>query len=134
MQKEMFLGKIHRATITHADLEYEGSVTIDKNLMEAADIWENEKVHIWNITQGSRLVTYALEGPRGSGVICVNGAAAHLNSPGDMCIIATFGNMEIAEARNHVPKVILVNPENKIVDTGPEIPGPQMPRKLTSVG
>jgi len=134
MRKEMFLGKIHRATITHADLEYEGSVTVDVDLLEAADIWENEKVHIWNVTRGTRLETYALEGPRGSGVICVNGAAAHHNEPGDLCIIATFGSMDREEARNHVPKVIMVDQNNKIVATGPELPGPQMPRKLASVG
>lgn len=133
MRKQMFLGKIHRATITHADLDYEGSVTIDADLMEAADLWENEKVHIWNITTGTRLVTYALEGPRGSGVICVNGAAAHLNNPGDLCIIASFGSMELEEAREHKPKVILVDKENKIVATGPEIPGPKMPRRLEAV-
>ena len=89
MRKQMFLSKIHRATITHADLEYEGSVTIDTDLMDAADILEHEAVHIWNVTQGTRLMTYALRGPRGSGVICINGAAAHLNKPGDLCIIAT---------------------------------------------
>jgi len=71
MRKQMFLSKIHRATVTHADLEYEGSVTIDVDLMEAADILEHEAVHIWNVTRGTRLMTYALRGPRGSGVICI---------------------------------------------------------------
>ena len=78
MRRRMFLGKIHRATITHADLDYEGSVTIDANLLDAAGILQHEEVQIWNVTQGTRLTTYALEGPRGSGVICVNGAAARL--------------------------------------------------------
>ena len=126
----MFLGKIHRATITHADLDYEGSVTIDTDLLDAAGIIEHEEVHIWNITQGTRLATYALEGPRGSRVVCVNGAAAHHMSPGDLVIIASFGDMTDEEARAHKPKVVLVDRENRIVDTGPERPGPQMPRRV----
>ena len=83
MRRTLFKSKIHRATVTQADLDYEGSVTIDATLMRAADILPYEKVHIWNRTNGSRLETYALEGPAGSGVICVNGAAAHLARPGD---------------------------------------------------
>lgn len=129
MMRRMFLGKIHRATITHADLEYEGSVTIDADLMDAAGMLEHEEVHVWNVTQGTRLVTYTLRGPRGSGVICVNGAAAHLNAPGDLCILATFGQMTDAEARVHEPKVVLVDRRNRVLDTGPERPGPQMPRR-----
>jgi aspartate 1-decarboxylase len=130
MRRRMFLGKIHRATITHADLDYEGSVTIDANLLDAAGILEHEEVQIWNVTQGTRLATYALEGPRGSGVICVNGAAAHHMSPGDLAIIATFGEMSDEEARTHQPKVVLVDSKNRIVDTGPERAGPQMPRRV----
>ena len=126
----MFLGKIHRATITHADLDYEGSVTVDADLLDAAGIVEYEQVAIWNVTQGTRLSTYALEGPRGSGVVCVNGAAAHLMSPGDLAIIATFGDMTEKEVATHKPKVVLVDSENRIVDTGPERPGPQMPRRV----
>ena len=99
MRRRMFLGKIHRATITHADLDYEGSVTIDEELMEAAGILEHEEVHIWNVTNGNRLATYALRGPRGSRVICVNGAAAHHMKPGDVAIIASFGEMTDEEAR-----------------------------------
>jgi L-aspartate-alpha-decarboxylase len=82
MKLSMFKSKIHRATVTHADLAYEGSVTIDADLLDAASILPFEAVHIWNATRGTRLMTYALEGPRGSGAICVNGAAAHLNQPG----------------------------------------------------
>ena len=126
----MFLGKIHRATITHADLDYEGSVTIDADLLDASGILEHEEVHIWNITQGTRLVTYALAGPPGSGVICVNGAAAHHMSPGDLAIIASFGEMSTEEAKVHKPKVVLVDKKNRIVDTGPERAGPQMPRRV----
>src|SRR3954471_7284135 len=89
MRLNVFKSKIHRATVTHADVAYEGSVTIDRDLMDAANILPFEAVHIWNATSGTRLVTYALEGPRGSGAICVNGAAAHLNKPGDIVILAT---------------------------------------------
>lgn len=130
MRRRMFLGKIHRATITHADLDYEGSVTIDADLMEAAGILQHEEVQIWNITRGTRLTTYALQGPHGSGVICVNGAAAHHMSPGDLAIIATFGELTDKEARVHAPNVVLVDRKNRIVDTGPERPGPQMPRRV----
>jgi aspartate 1-decarboxylase len=111
-------------------LDYEGSVTIDANLLDAAGILQHEEVQIWNITQGTRLATYALEGPRGSGVICVNGAAAHHMSPGDLAIIACFGDMSDKQARAHKPKVVLVDSKNQIVDTGPERPGPQMPRRV----
>src|SRR6201986_3918945 len=100
MRRTLFRSKIHRATVTQADLDYEGSVTIDATLMRAADILPYEKVHIWNRTNGARLETYALEGEAGSGVICVNGAAAHLARPGDMVIIATFAEAaDEAEAR-----------------------------------
>jgi aspartate 1-decarboxylase len=130
MRRNMFSGKIHRAVITQADLHYEGSVTIDADLMDAAGILENEAVHVWNITQGTRLQTYALRGPGGSGVICVNGAAAHGNDPGDLCIIATFVELEDHEARAHVPRVIRVDERNRIVSRLPEVPGPAEPRPL----
>ena len=127
MQRRMFWSKIHRAVITHADLHYEGSCTIDADLMDAADILTNQELHIWNITRGTRLVTYALPGPRGSGVICINGAAAHGNVPGDMVILATFAEMSHEEARAHEPKVVRVDRENKILGIREETPGPQMP-------
>ena len=130
MQRRMFWSKVHRAVITHADLHYEGSCTIDVNLMDAADILPNQELHIWNITRGTRLVTYALPGPRGSGVICINGAAAHGNVPGDLVILATFADMSHEESRTHEPKVVRVNRENKVVDIREEIPGPQMPENL----
>jgi aspartate 1-decarboxylase len=123
----MFLAKIHRATITHADLHYEGSCTIDVDLMNEVDILPNQEIHVWNITRGTRLVTYAVEGPGGSGVICMNGAAAHLTKPGDMVIIASFGEMTDEEARKHKPKVVLVDRNNRVVSRRDEIPGPQMP-------
>jgi aspartate 1-decarboxylase len=125
MRRTLFKSKIHRATVTHADLEYEGSVTIDRDLMVAADIVEHEQVHIWNVTRGTRLVTYALEGPPGSGEVCVNGAAAHQAKPGDLVIIATFAEFDASEAAAHRPTVVLVDGQNRIVDgAAKEIPGP----------
>jgi aspartate 1-decarboxylase len=125
MRRTFFKSKIHRATVTQADLDYEGSVTIDEDLMEAAGIWNWEAVHIWNVTRGTRLQTYAIKGERGSGVICINGAAAHLNKPGDMVILATFAELEESEARTFVPKVVLVDRQNKIiVKDAVEIAGP----------
>ncbi len=131
MRRTLFKSKIHRATVTHADLEYEGSVTIDENLMEAANIWEYEAIHVWNITRGTRLQTYAIKGQRGSGIICINGAAAHLNKPGDMVILATFAEMEEAEARTFEPAVVLVDRANRIVaKDAKEVAGPA--RRVTA--
>ncbi len=125
MKLNVFKSKIHRATVTHADLDYEGSVTVDRELLEAANILPYEAVHIWNVTRGTRLITYALEGPAGSGAICVNGAAAHLNQPGDLVILATFADMTPAEAKVHVPTVVLVDEKNRITSrTHQEHPGP----------
>ncbi len=125
MRRTFFKSKIHRATVTHADLDYEGSVTIDEDLMDAAGFWEYEAVHVWNITRGTRLQTYAIKGERGSGIICINGAAAHLNRPGDMVILATFAEMDESEARTHVPQVVLVDAKNRMVAKDvAEIAGP----------
>jgi aspartate 1-decarboxylase len=126
----MFLSKIHRARITHADLDYEGSCTIDADLMDAADMLPNQELHVWNVTRGTRLVTYALPGPRGSGVICINGAAAHHNGPDDLVILATFGEMDTEEARSFEPTVVMVDKSNKLVSVRAEVPGPQMPAHL----
>jgi aspartate 1-decarboxylase len=121
----MFKSKIHRATVTHADLAYEGSVTIDSDLLRAAGILPHEEVHVWNITNGSRLVTYALEGPAGTGTICINGAAAHLTRPGDLVILATFAEMSQKAALLFSPTVVRVDQHNRIVnDASPEAPGP----------
>lgn len=133
MKRRMFLGKIHRARITHADLDYEGSVTIDRDLMEAAGMIEHEEVHVWNVTRGTRLVTYTLEGPAGSGVICINGAAAHGNEPGDLVILATFGEMDDAEARRWQPKVVFCDEQNRIKEIEAERPGPAMPRHVAEM-
>ncbi len=118
MQRSMFKSKIHRATVTGADLEYEGSITIDQDLLEAADILPGEKVHVWDLDNGSRLTTYTLDGPRGSGCICVNGAAAHLIKPGHKVILATFARMDEVEARNFQPQVVLVDERNRICTEG----------------
>ena len=125
MKLRMFKSKIHRATVTHADLDYEGSVTIDRDLMDLAGILPHEEVHIWNVTRGTRLSTYALVGPRGSGAVCVNGAAAHHNRPGDLVILATFAEMNREEAEVHEPTVVRVDEKNRpLSDRSAEQPGP----------
>lgn len=115
----MFRAKIHRATVTQADLDYVGSVTIDADLLDAADILPHERVDIYDITNGHRLSTYALRGPRGSGVIGINGAAAHLVQPGDLVIIAAYGHFTEEEARALEPRVVLVDANNRVLDLQP---------------
>ncbi len=124
--RRMFKSKLHRAVITDADLEYEGSVTLDPDLMELAKIAEYEQVHIWNVTRGTRLETYAITGDRGSKVCCVNGAAAHLMKKGDRVIIATFTDVAEAEVAGWEPTVVLVDENNDVVDPKlKEIAGPR---------
>ncbi len=113
MQRTMLKSKIHRATVTQADLDYIGSIEIDRNLMEAADLLENEMVHVWNITTGDRFQTYAIYGPRDSGVICINGAAAHRANAGDVVIIASFVELEDEAARKWEPSLIFVDEQNR---------------------
>jgi aspartate 1-decarboxylase len=115
MLRSMFKSKIHRATVTAADLHYEGSLTVDIDLLEAADILPFEEVHVWDVTRGTRLTTYALAGARGSGTVCVNGAGAHLVHPGDLVIIATFTQMDSTAARKYHPTVVFVDAANRIV-------------------
>jgi aspartate 1-decarboxylase len=125
MRLNVLKSKIHRATITHADLDYEGSICIDADLLDAADILPFEAVHVWNVTNGSRLVTYAIRGPRGSGAVCINGAAAHSNRPGDLVILAAFADMDPLEAQKYAPRVVRVDQNNKVLpDASPEAPGP----------
>jgi aspartate 1-decarboxylase len=114
----MLKSKIHRATVTHADLHYVGSVTIDADLMDAADLLEGEQVTIVDIDNGNRLVTYAITGARGSGVIGINGAAAHLVHPGDLVILIAYGTMEDAQAREYAPRVVFVDAQNRQLDFG----------------
>jgi aspartate 1-decarboxylase len=115
MLRMMLKSKVHRATVTMADLDYVGSIEIDFNLMEAADLIENEQVHVWNVTTGDRFVTYTVEGPPGSGVICVNGAAAHKANAGDLVIIASFTELEDEAARKHRPKLVFVDEHNRVL-------------------
>jgi aspartate 1-decarboxylase len=116
MQRTMMKSKIHRARVTDANLEYEGSLTIDENLMEAADILEYEQIKVYNVSNGARFDTYAISGPRGSGSMCLNGAAARLGARGDVIIIVTYGSYEAAEIGRHQPKIVLVNAHNQAID------------------
>ena len=118
MNRTMFKSKIHRATVTHADLHYVGSVTVDADLLDAADILPGELVSIVDITNGARLETYTIAGERGSGVIGINGAAAHLVNVGDLVILITYAQMSTAEARDYVPAVVHVDANNKVVKLG----------------
>ncbi len=123
MTRKMLKSKIHRATVTGADLHYEGSITIDRDLMEAADIFPFEAVDVWNVTSGARFQTYAIAGKPGSGVICINGAAAHHVSCGDLVIIATWLEMNRREALTHQPRLIFVDERNRITFRTEEKPG-----------
>ena len=118
MLRTMMKSKIHRATVTQADLHYVGSVTVDEDLLDAADLLPGELVHIVDITNGARLETYTIAGERGSGVIGINGAAARLVQPGDLVILIAYGQMETAEARDYQPRVVFVDADNKVVGTG----------------
>ncbi|MGV9305721.1 aspartate 1-decarboxylase [Nonomuraea sp. NPDC003727] len=118
MLRTMLTSKIHRATVTQADLHYVGSLTIDEELMEAAGLLPGEQVHVVDIDNGARLVTYAITGPRGSGIIGINGAAARLVSPGDLVIIIAYGQLDDAEARAFTPRVVHVDRDNRIVELG----------------
>jgi len=118
MQRTLLGGKIHRATVTQADLHYVGSITIDANLMTSAGIVDGEQVHVVDITTGARLVTYAITGTPGSGVIGINGAAAHLISPGNLIIIMSFLQLDEAERAAHLVKVVHVDSANRIVALG----------------
>jgi aspartate 1-decarboxylase len=114
----MLHSKLHRVTVTQADVNYVGSVTIDRMLLEAAGLLPGERVDVVDVTNGNRLTTYVIEGEAGSGQICINGAAAHLIRPGDIAIIIAYAQMDEAEARVFVPSVVFVDHENRIVDIG----------------
>lgn len=114
MQIEVLKSKIHRVTVTEADLNYIGSITIDEDLMDAANIIENERVHIYNINNGERFETYVIKGERGSGTLCLNGAAARLVQKGDLVIIVSYATMDFEEAKNWKPTVIFPQ-NNKVV-------------------
>jgi aspartate 1-decarboxylase len=114
MQREVLRGKIHRATVTEANLDYEGSLTVDAELMAAAGLAPYERIDVYDVTNGNRFSTYLIEGPPGSGVICVNGAAAHLARSGDLIIVTGYGLATEAELRSHRPKVVLVDGKNRV--------------------
>lgn len=114
MIRTLMKSKIHRATVTEANIEYEGSVSIDTDLMQAADLLPYERVDIWDCTNGARLSTYAIPGEPGSGEICINGAAAHLVKPGDLVIIASFAQMDDQEARGFEARRVFVDERNRI--------------------
>lgn len=114
MQIEMLKSKIHRATVKQAELDYVGSITIDEDLLDAAGIYEYEKVHIVDIDNGARFETYTIAGERGSGMICLNGAAARCVQVGDKIILMAYADLETEEVKNHKPKVVFVDDENKI--------------------
>ncbi|MCA1778510.1 MAG: aspartate 1-decarboxylase [Xanthomonadaceae bacterium] len=122
MKLNMLKAKIHRATVTHAELNYEGSCAIDKNLLETSGILEYEQIHIYNIANGERFVTYAICGEAGSGMISVNGAAAHKASPGDLVIICAYGAVDAAQAAAHRPRLVYPDELNRIVRVAGEIP------------
>ena len=124
MQRIMMKSKIHRATVTQADLDYVGSVTLDEDLMDAADLLEGEQVAIVDITNGARIETYVIPGARGSGVIGINGAAAHLVHPGDLVIIISYAVVDDAEARALKPAIVHVDSANRIVKVGDDAAEP----------
>ena len=122
--RKMLRSKIHRATVTQADLNYEGSISISPELLDAAGILPFEAVDIWNVSSGTRLQTYAIEGQPGTGDICINGAAAHLVQVGDLIIIASFALLPEAKAHTHKPVAIFVDSHNRIKEIRPEVAGP----------
>lgn len=124
MLRTMLTAKIHRARVTQADLHYVGSLTIDEDLMDAAGMLSGEQVHVVDIDTGARLVTYTIPGPRGSGIIGVNGAAARLVHTGDLVIIIAYGQLSDAEAREFQPRVVHVDGDNRIVELGHDLAEP----------
>ncbi len=118
MFRTMLKSKIHRATVTHADLHYVGSVTVDEDLLDAADLLAGERVAIVDVTNGARLETYVIPGARGSGVVGINGAAAHLVAPGDLVILIAYATMDDDESRRYLPRVVFVDADNRIVHQG----------------
>lgn len=126
MYRTMFKSKIHRATVTQADLHYVGSITIDPDLMDAADLLAGEQVAVVDVTNGARLETYVIEGERGSGVIGINGAAAHLIHKDDLVIIISYASMPDAEAKSYIPRAVFVDGANKIAHLGSDIGYPRV--------
>jgi aspartate 1-decarboxylase len=128
----MLKSKIHRATVTQADLHYVGSVTVDEDLMDAADLLAGEQVAIVDINNGARLETYVIAGPRGTGVIGINGAAARLVAPGDLVILISYATMTDTEARSFTPRVVFVDAGNRVIGTGSD-PAEALPHDTASL-
>ena len=122
MQRTMLQAKLHRVHVTHSELHYEGSCAIDDDLLDAADIHEYQQIDIYNVTNGERFTTYAIRAQRGSGVISVNGAAAHKANPGDLLIIAAYANYSELELQRFHPKLVYVDENNRIKDKRDQIP------------
>ncbi len=122
MIRTLLKSKIHRAVVTQCELHYEGSCAIDEDLLDAANIYENEQVHIWNINNGERFVTYAIRGKRGSGMISVNGSAARRASQGDLIIIASFASIDEAAVAAHKPRLVFVDAQNRQTDLRDHVP------------
>lgn len=122
MQRTMLKSKLHRATVTHSELHYEGSCAIDETLLDAANIHEYEQIQIYNVTNGERFTTYAIRAERDSGIISVNGAAAHKANPGDLVIIATYAVYNELEMARYAPELVYVDADNRIMDTRQAIP------------
>lgn len=121
MHRFMLYAKIHRATVTQADLHYVGSLTIDRDLMDAAGLLPGEQVDVVDVNNGNRLSTYAIEGERGSGILCINGAAAHLINPGDLVIVIAYASMSDEEAKTFEPSIVFVDEHNRIVEVGNDV-------------
>ena len=126
MQRTLLKSKIHRASVTHCELNYEGSCAIDEDLLDASNICENEQVHIWNINNGERFVTYAIRAERGSRIISVNGSAARRAAAGDLVIIAAFAQLDDKEIAGHAPTLLFVNPDNRIREVRSTVPVQQL--------
>ncbi len=122
MQRTMLKSKLHRATVTHSELHYEGSCAIDETLLDAANIHEYEQIQIYNVTNGERFTTYAIRAARDSGIISVNGAAAHKANPGDLIIIATYATYNELELARYAPELVYLDRNNRILDTRQAIP------------
>ena len=132
--RPMMIGKIHRATVTAADLDYVGSITIDQDLLTAADLLPGQQVDVVDVTNGARLTTYAIAGEAGSGVVCINGAAAHLVHTGDVVIVIAYGLLPDAEARTYRPRVVHVDQANRITGTGDDPGEPTPGQRSAAVG
>ena len=128
MFRTLLKSKIHRATVTHCELHYEGSCGIDRDLLDAANLCENEQIHVWNVDNGERFVTYVIEAPRGSGIISLNGSAARRAAVGDLIIIAAFGQIHEDQVKAHVPKLVFMDEQNFMKELRSE---PQNPPQST---